>query len=278
MGRRLAGSGRVRWVSGSVSEGSCCDHYPYDRTLSDHVGGWPRGVTRSGLAGPPTTSARTALGDTVGHDHADEMLREMAVRLSATVRDNDFVGRLGGDEFVVIAEGLADLEEVASLGLRFLDAISRPLPGPESTVVTASIGIAPVRSNFVEAREVVRDSDSAMYAAKRAGRDRCALFEGGQHVRTGRRLQMARALRGAEVRGELRLVFQPVLALPDLNVVGVEALLRWTSPTFGEVSPVEFIPVADDTGTIVPIGAWVLRRAARRWLSCRTWRTLWCST
>jgi diguanylate cyclase (GGDEF)-like protein len=201
------------------------------------------------------------LNDTVGHDHADEMLREMAGRLSATVRSNDFVGRLGGDEFVVIAEGLADLEEAAALGLRFLDAISRPLPGPESTVVTASIGIAPVRSNLVEARQAIRDSDSAMYAAKRAGRDRCAFYEGGQHVRTGRRLEMARALRGAEVRGELRLVFQPVLALPDLNVVGVEALLRWTSPTFFEVSPVEFIPISDDTGTIVPIGAWALRES-----------------
>jgi diguanylate cyclase (GGDEF)-like protein len=201
------------------------------------------------------------LNDTVGHDNADEMLREIAGRLSDTVRANDFVGRLGGDEFVVIAEGLADLEEAAALGLRFLDAISRPLPGPELTVVTASIGIAPVRSNLVDAREAIRDSDSAMYAAKRAGRDRCTLYEGGQHVRTGRRLQMARALRGVEGRGELRLVFQPVLALPDLNVVGVEALLRWTSPTFGDVSPVEFIPIADDTGTIVPIGAWALRES-----------------
>jgi EAL domain-containing protein (putative c-di-GMP-specific phosphodiesterase class I) len=100
-----------------------------------------------------------------------------------------------------------------------------------------------------------------MYDAKRAGRDRCAFFEGGQRVRTGRRLLLARELRGAEVRGELRLVFQPVFGLPNRNIVGAEALLRWTSPTFGGVSPVEFIPIAEDTGSIIPIGAWVLRES-----------------
>jgi diguanylate cyclase (GGDEF)-like protein len=202
-----------------------------------------------------------ALNDTLGHDRADEMLREMAERLSATIRPVDFVGRFGGDEFVVIAEGVGSPEEAGRVGLRLLEAISQPLPGVEATVLTASIGIALVSSTAVDAREVIRDSDSAMYDAKRSGRDRCAFFEVGQRVRTGRRLLLTRELRGAEMRGEMRLVFQPVFALPALEIVGVEALLRWTSPTFGEVSPTEFIPIAEDTGTIVPIGAWVLRES-----------------
>jgi diguanylate cyclase (GGDEF)-like protein len=202
-----------------------------------------------------------ALNDTLGHNRADEMIREMGERLSAAIGTNDFVGRFGGDEFVVISEGLGDPEEAAQLGRGLLDAISQPLSGVDSVVVTASIGIALVRSNAVDAGEAIRESDSAMYAAKRSGRDRCAFFEGDQRVRTGRRLLLAQELRGAEIRGELQLVFQPVVALTSLEIVGVETLLRWLSPTFGEVSPAEFIPIAEDTGTIVPIGAWVLRES-----------------
>jgi diguanylate cyclase (GGDEF)-like protein len=201
------------------------------------------------------------LNDTLGHDRADEMIREISQRLSSTIRGNDFVGRFGGDEFIVIAEGITDPDEAGRLGARLLDAIAQPLPGLDSTVVTASIGIALVRSNAVDARQAIHDSDTAMYAAKRSGRDRCVFSEVGHGVHAGRRLQLARELRGAETRGEMRLVFQPVFALPTLEIVSVEALLRWTSPTFGEVSPTEFIPIAEDTGTIVPIGAWVLRES-----------------
>jgi diguanylate cyclase (GGDEF)-like protein len=202
-----------------------------------------------------------ALNDTLGHDRADDMLREIGERLATTVRADDLVGRFGGDEFVVITEGMAEPEEAVELGLRLLDAISRPLPGVDGTVVTASIGIAPVRTNDVVARDVMSDSDSAMYVAKRSGRDRCSFFRGRQHARTGRRLQLARELRGAEARGEVRLVYQPVVSLLTLEVIAVEALARWTSPTFGEVSPAEFIPIADDTGAIIPLGAWVLRES-----------------
>jgi diguanylate cyclase (GGDEF)-like protein len=202
-----------------------------------------------------------ALNDTLGHDRADEMIREIGQRLSKTIRENDFVGRFGGDEFIVIAEGISDPEEAGRLGARLLDAIAQPLLGLDSRVVTASIGIALVRSNAVDAREAIRDSDTAMYAAKRSGRDRCVFSEVGHGVHAGRRLQIARELRGAETRGEMRLVFQPVVALPTMQIVGVEAQLRWTSPTFGDVSSAEFIPIAEDTGTIVPIGAWALRES-----------------
>jgi diguanylate cyclase (GGDEF)-like protein len=201
------------------------------------------------------------MNDTLGHDRADEMIHEVAQRLSLTIREHDFVGRFGGDEFVVIAEGIVDAAEAGELASRLLEAIAQPLPVLDGKVITASIGIALVRSNAVDAREAIRNSDAAMYAAKRSGRDRCMFAEEGHQPQAGRRLQIARELRGAEVRGEMRLVFQPVIALPTMRIVGVEALLRWTSPTFGEVSPVEFIPIAERAGTIVPIGAWVLRES-----------------
>ncbi|HUZ19462.1 MAG TPA: EAL domain-containing protein [Acidimicrobiales bacterium] len=200
------------------------------------------------------------LNDTLGHDRADEMLREVGERLSAAVSADDLVGRFGGDEFVVISEGVDEVE-AGRIGLSLLEAISKPLPCIDSAVITGSIGVTLVRSDAVEAREVLREADSAMYAAKRSGRDRCVFFEGGQRVRTGRRLRLARALRGAEKRGELRLVFQPVVALPALEIVGVEALLRWSNPGLGEVSPTEFVPVGEDTGAIVPVGAWALRES-----------------
>jgi diguanylate cyclase (GGDEF)-like protein len=202
-----------------------------------------------------------ALNDTLGHDRADEMIREIGQRLSKTIRGKDFVGRFGGDEFIVIAEGIADPDEAGRLGARLLDAIAQPVPGLDSAVLTASIGITMVRSNSVEPREAIRDADAAMYVAKRSGRDRCVFSEVEHGAHAGRRLQLARELRGAETRGEMRLVFQPVLALSTMQIVGVEALLRWRSPTFGEVSPNEFISIAEDTGTIVPIGAWVLRES-----------------
>jgi diguanylate cyclase (GGDEF)-like protein len=202
-----------------------------------------------------------AMNDTAGHDVADEMIREVAQRLSRTVRGSDFVGRFGGDEFVIVAECVGDTEQVRNLGERLLEAVAQALPGLQSRVVTASIGIALVRSNDVEAREVIRRSDAAMYEAKRAGRDRCVFAEIGESAPTGRRLQIARELSGADVRGEFHLVYQPVVALASHEIIGVECLLRWDSATLGAVTPTEFIPIAEDTGSILQIGAWVLRES-----------------
>jgi diguanylate cyclase (GGDEF)-like protein len=201
------------------------------------------------------------LNDTLGHDRADEVIRQVAGRLSGAVRSDELVGRFGGDEFVVIAPRVTADEEAAELGFRLLDAISKPIPEIESIVVTASVGLAMVAACTTDAREAIRQADSAMYAAKRAGRGGCSFFEGSQRLRTGRRHSMARELRDAEMRGEMHLVFQPVVDLASSAIVSVEAQLRWTSPMFGEVSPDEFIPIAQDTGTIVPLGAWVLRES-----------------
>lgn len=212
------------------------------------------------------------LNDSLGHDRADDVIREIGARLAGAVRTHDFIGRFGGDEFVVIAEGIVDEEEAGALGFRLLDAVSQPLPGIDATVVTASVGIAVLGDADVDAREALRQADSAMYEAKRSGRDRCAFFEGSQRVRAGRRLSIARGLRDAELRGELGLVFQPVFELAGTEIVSLEALLRWNSPVLGEVPPREFVPISEDSGTIVPIGAWVLRESceALAQLSART--------
>ena len=202
------------------------------------------------------------MNDTLGHDVADEMIREVARRLSKCIQATDFVGRFGGDEFIVIVEQVGGAEEAGRLGARLLDAVAEPLPGLGSRVVTASIGIALISTSAIDAREAIRRADAAMYQAKRTGRDRCVFAEVGATVRAGRRLEVVRQLRGAETRGEMHLVYQPVIALPTKQVVGVEALLRWTNPTLGTVSPGEFIPIAEDSGSILQIGAWVL------WDSC----------
>jgi diguanylate cyclase (GGDEF)-like protein len=201
------------------------------------------------------------LNDSLGHDQADEVIRELAQRQFAAVRTDDVIGRFGGDEFVAIAEGVDDQEHAAELGSRLLEAISKPLPWIGAPVVTASIGITLISDAGIDAREAIRQADSAMYAAKRAGGDRSSFFEGSQPIRTGRRLALARGLSDAEMRGEMRLVFQPVFELAGSRLVAAEALARWTSPTFGEVCPAEFIPIAEDTGAIMPLGAWVLREA-----------------
>jgi diguanylate cyclase (GGDEF)-like protein len=203
-----------------------------------------------------------ALNDTLGHDVADEMIREVAQRLLLSVRTEDFVGRFGGDEFIVVAAAIGDPIKAGELGERLLSAIAQPLPGLGARVVTASIGVALIRSSGIEAREAIRRSDAAMYEAKRTGRDRCVFAEIGETARAGRRLELSRALHGAEARGEMHLVYQPVIALPSRQIIGVEALLRWNNPTLGEVPPSEFIPIAEDTGSILQIGAWVL------WESC----------
>lgn len=198
------------------------------------------------------------LNDVLGHDRADEVLREIGVRLASAVRADDFVGRFGGDEFVVVAEGDSH-EHAAELGTRVLEAISKPIDGIKSTVVTASVGIAMIRGGSTDAREAIREADAAMYAAKRAGRDGYSFFKGAKRTRPQRQLALARELRGADTRGELSLIFQPIFDLASSELVAVEAMPRWDSPKYGEVSATEFIPIAEESGIIVSLGSWLLR-------------------
>jgi diguanylate cyclase (GGDEF)-like protein len=203
-----------------------------------------------------------ALNDTLGHDRADDMIREVAQRLRPALRADDFVGRFGGDEFVAIAEEVAGPEQAAALAARLLEATSAPLRGLDGTTVTASIGIALVDGD-VDAAEAMRRADTAMYRAKQSGRDRYAFFfeASGDGLPERRRVSLTRELREAEVRHEMTLAFQPVFDLAGNEIVAIEALARWTSHTCGAVSPREFIPLAEKSQTIVPLGAWALRES-----------------
>lgn len=200
------------------------------------------------------------LNDTLGHDRADEILREVGARLSETVPETCLVGRLGGDEFVVVAPS-RDRSAAGALAVALLEAVAKPLSGAADDVITVSIGIALAGDSNVDARELLREADSAMYAAKRSGRDRCAFYDGGQHVRSGRRVGLQREMRSAEPQGELSISFEPVVDLASCAVVGVEAIAQWRSSTYGGVDARELRKVAEEAGTVVHLGARMLRES-----------------
>jgi diguanylate cyclase (GGDEF)-like protein len=209
------------------------------------------------------------VNDSLGHDIGDEVLVATAERLRHCVRPGDLVGRLAGDEFVVLCNGLAG--EVDALGLA--DRICREIAAPirakgRDIVVTASIGIAR-GADGVTADQLLRDADVAMYQAKERGRDRTALFGKSMRAKLVERVELEHALRRAIVRDEFRLHYQPTMSLATGRPILVEALLRWEHPQRGLVPPDQFIPVAEDTRLIVPIGAWALREACREVASWR---------
>ncbi|MEV4279060.1 putative bifunctional diguanylate cyclase/phosphodiesterase [Actinoplanes xinjiangensis] len=211
------------------------------------------------------------VNDHWGHEVGDEMLRVVAGRITATVRAEDLVCRTGGDEFVIATVFPAGSGDAAAgrLAGRLLTALIEPLPLSVGAVdTTASIGIATAEVG-TSAVALLRDADTAMYRAKESGRNRWAAFDPGLRERLRRRFTLERALSGALDHGELDVHYQPIVHLPTERVDGFEALMRWTHPELGQVSPVEFIPIAEDTGLIVAAGAWLLEEAAARTLAWR---------
>lgn len=206
-----------------------------------------------------------AVNDSLGHAAGDALLREAADRLRGVARGEDTVARVGGDEFVFLSEPLADPEDVDLIAERVLQAFRVPfdLQGREWHL-TASIGVTtvPLRT-AVDPAALLGDADAALYEAKRAGRDRRTRFDHDLHRRRLRRLQIEQSLREAVAQESLTLAYQP-LWTARRSLAGFEALLRWTDPELGQVSPAEFVPVAEETGLIEPLGDWVLRTALRR--------------
>ena len=211
------------------------------------------------------------INDSLGHQVGDRILVESATRLLGATRSTDTVARLGGDEFVILLPGATEENDIANLADTLVHALSQPhdIDGRELTI-TPSIGIAVWPTDGGDLQTLVKHADVAMFHAKSLGRNQYSFFRQEMNERVNERLTIETALRRAIDRNELSLAYQPIFSIPEKQVIGAEALLRWRSEALGEMSPARFIPIAEDSGLIMPIGEWVVKEACAqlaRWRS-----------
>ncbi|WP_221090744.1 putative bifunctional diguanylate cyclase/phosphodiesterase [Deinococcus aquaedulcis] len=204
------------------------------------------------------------INDAWGHAAGDQMLRQFAQRLRASTRAADIVGRFGGDEFVVVAIA-QDQQRLQALAQRLLRGVRQPveLMG-QHLELTASVGVAVCPSDAVDAATALHQADLAMYRAKAMGRNALAFYDARDHAAQLQQIQLEEELRAALASGALELHYQPIVALPGGELRGVEALLRWTSPSLGPVSPLKTVQLAEERGLMPQLGAWVLAEAVRQ--------------
>jgi diguanylate cyclase (GGDEF)-like protein/PAS domain S-box-containing protein len=211
------------------------------------------------------------INDSLGHPSGDEVLQQVARRLVASVRESDTVSRLGGDEFIILLEDLLDVDDVLVLATKLMQAFQEPFKVEgHSLHLNISMGISLFPRDGEEAAMLIKNADAAMYSVKDSGRNDFQFYTRELTHSVFERFTMENALRRAIDREELRLHFQAQLHLETGAVLGAEALLRWEHPELGLVPPAKFVPLAEDTGLIIPIGEWVLRTACRQ---LHEWRT-----
>ena len=205
------------------------------------------------------------INDTLGHAAGDSLLIAVTDRISGLVRQGDLVARLGGDEFAILTDDEEDLRRSRSMAERLVRDLRVPyVIGDHTITVSASIGIASARDAGADAQEIVRNADVAMYMAKANGKSGFAVFDPGMHASIRARHELGAELQHAVDLGQLRLVYQPIVSLESGRIAGLEALVRWQHPDRGIVAPGEFIEIAEENGSILPIGRWVLREACER--------------